>query len=170
MPAPLEVSQASVTLIVATTSAVVSVVVVAMNLWQNRWHRDFSERQQAIDLRANQLALLDKRLAVLETIGGVVARFYTQRGRLDTRDDSLFNCLLEGQALFDGDLANRLHEAWLLQVDHHNARITAESLAGPPSKAGSEASFAKAEQLRESLFETVRTLHKDMIAAARVII
>jgi hypothetical protein len=119
-------------------------------------------------MRTYQFSLLDKRLAVLKTVSAVLARYHSEPGGMDDRNDQLFHCLLDGRTLFGVELAQRLHRAWLDQVAYHDARQSFLKLAGPPKKEDREEARTVAEALRQRLFETVKGLHRDMIAATRV--
>lgn len=125
-------------------------------------------RKQDIDYRAHQLALLDKRLAVLAVMTNTLERASFHMEPREDNQDRLFVVLLAGQTLFDDRIAERLRNAWTDQVRYLNARTTRRMTALSAAGKLDTGQDDRLDVLRKQLFETVRDLQKDMIEATRV--
>lgn len=141
----------------------VAAVVAGVTWWQNSWQKRTAQRQHALEFQVLQLSLLDRRLGVLKVVSGVLERVSHHSN--PNRPESLFNCLLEGQTLFKGELARRLKQAWEDQWRYHNLRLTRANM---PSSRESELLDEELNSKRQKLFDDVKKLRDEMIEASRV--
>lgn len=152
----------------ALAPTIVAGAVLVVTASQNRWQRRHSTKQQLIDSRAHQLALLSRRLDVLKTVTGVVGRYSVDRGSHDGKNDQLFPILLEGKVLFSAEIGQQLQEAWLIQVAFHERRLDTTTVEAITDQVLRATILAERDKLRTDLFERARRIQRQMIAATRI--
>lgn len=152
----------------ALAPTVVAGAVLLVTASQNRWQRRHSSKQQTIDIRDHQVALLSRRMEVLRVVTGVIGRYSIDRGSHDDRNEQLFPILLEASVLFSEDVARQLHEAWLVQVALHERRLDTTTPEAIKNRDHRGAILAEREQLRVDLFERVQHIRTQMVTATRI--
>lgn len=145
---------------------IVAVVVAVVAMRQNRWQRQHAQRLLDLDERELKLALLERRTAVLKAVAAVVGRLSYHRHHNDKADAQIFNVLIEGQTLFNAELAKRLNEVWLGQVEYHNAWLGIHT--GTHEVGAVEKRTKAAEAIRQPLFDQVQELLADLTAETRI--
>ena len=152
----------------AVAPTIVAGAVLLVTAGQNRWQRRHASKQQTVDLRDHQLALLSRRLEVLETVSGVLGRYSVDRGSLDSRSDQLFPVLLKGKVLFNDEIARSLQEAWLVQVALHARRLDTTTVEAITNSGLRAAIVSERDELRKDLFARIEHIQAHMIAVTRL--
>lgn len=142
----------------------ISAAVLWVSVRQNLWQRGHMSREQDLAGQRLRMELLQRRLAVLDAMMGVLARYHVEPGPRETREDSLFGVLIEGRAVFSVGVSDELDALWLEQVAYHNARVSSLEEAGRAEQPKRE----RAEMMRAALFERLEMLNRRMIAEARI--
>jgi hypothetical protein len=149
----------------AWAPTVVAAVVAGLAWWQSQWQRRTAERQHALEVQQLKVALFERRLEVLKVVSGVLAHVSYERDLGEAKNEQLFQCLLEGQTLFGGDIAERLNQAWLDQVSYVNKRRNKMTAM---AEGRADELKVEVDAAREKLFEDVEALCQDMISLTRV--
>lgn len=152
---------------VATTlmPSLVAVVAMTVTASQNLWQRRFSDRQQKLALQQLNIGLLDRRVRILDTVRGVVSRYYSADSDSD-REDSLFGIIHEAHAIFPSDLADRLQEAWEAQVAINNLKLARMRAVLPADHQRLRDEY---EAFRVPYVAKLKILHRELIAATRIV-
>lgn len=143
----------------------VAIAVVGVTLWQNEWQRRSARNQYAVTVRQLRLALFERRMEVLKAMVEVLRAVSANQRSLDGVSGSLFDSLIEGQTLFDVEIAQQLQAAWLDQVTLHNMSLNIVDVAGE-GRFDEQARDRK--NLQEKLFRELQDLQASMITATRI--
>lgn len=147
-------------------SAVASIAMI-VTASQNRWQRNFSDRQQRFAMQQLNLTLLDRRVAALAAVQAVIARYWNA-SLTDNRNEQLFHILHEAGAIFSRDVAKRLRAAWEEQVVIYNLRVDTLQIV-VVTDPRLDALRRDIEIRREALIEDLKSLHTDMERETRIV-